>query len=284
MQPTLAPAPHPSMQTSAQVSSFLSRFVIKIHLSHPQQARPPPPPPQPPHMQPTTPVARDQNNIDPAISGGAMLAGPQTPQPDLSGQESPKTYGKRPLSTSKRAAQNRAAQRAFRQRKEAHIRDLEGKVKAYETMGEAIKALQAENYQLREYIINLQSRLLDTQGEVPELPGNIDLSQPRGDIPVPAPPTSGTSTSAVPVPPPTAPQQPQPAQNQASAPNDDMNSLNRIAVAGLGMRKPPTEEANYLGNSFQQQARRVRPDDGQPDASELTLPKQEPTHGLPLIS
>lgn len=62
-------------------------------------------------MQPNTP-ARDQNNIDPAISGATMLAGPpQTPsQPDVTGQETPKTYGKRPLSTSKRAAQNRAAQ------------------------------------------------------------------------------------------------------------------------------------------------------------------------------
>lgn len=81
------------------------------HLSHPQQARPQPPAPQPPHMQPNTP-ARDQNNIDPAISGAAMLTGPpQTPtQPDITGQETPKTYGKRPLSTSKRAAQNRAAQ------------------------------------------------------------------------------------------------------------------------------------------------------------------------------
>jgi hypothetical protein len=67
-------------------------------------------------MQPNTP-ARDQNNIDPAISGATMLTGPpQTPtQPDVTGQETPKTYGKRPLSTSKRAAQNRAAQvRALR--------------------------------------------------------------------------------------------------------------------------------------------------------------------------
>ncbi|KAK9544895.1 hypothetical protein V6Z96_006135 [Aspergillus fumigatus] len=232
-------------------------------------------------MQPNTP-ARDQNNIDPAISGATMLTGPpQTPtQPDVTGQETPKTYGKRPLSTSKRAAQNRAAQRAFRQRKEAHIRELEGKVKAYESMGEAIKALQAENYQLREYIINLQSRLLDSQGEVPELPGNIDLSQPRSEIPVPPIPNSGTATTTAP--PPTAPQQPQPSHAQAPTSNDDMNSLNRIAVAGLGMRKPPTEEANYLGNNFQAQARRVRPDEGQPEASEL--PKQEQTHGLPLIS
>lgn len=63
-------------------------------------------------MQPNA-SPRDQNNIDPAISGASMLAGPppQTPpQQDPSGPESPKSFNKRPLSTSKRAAQNRAAQ------------------------------------------------------------------------------------------------------------------------------------------------------------------------------
>lgn len=68
------------------------------------------------------------NNIDPAISGGAMMSGPaaQTAsslgqvmsqqvltgvQEDSGGDDpSRKAYGKRELSTSKRAAQNRAAQ------------------------------------------------------------------------------------------------------------------------------------------------------------------------------
>jgi hypothetical protein len=76
------------------------------------------------HLQPN----RDQHsNIDPAIAGGPLLAAsnPNPPagaipdqvdggqhdmsDPDMS-QESRKTYGKRELSTSKRAAQNRAAQ------------------------------------------------------------------------------------------------------------------------------------------------------------------------------
>lgn len=82
------------------------------HMSHPQQPRPQPQTAPPPHMQPNITSPRDQNNIDPAISGATMLSGPpQTPpQPEPTSQESPKTYGKRPLSTSKRAAQNRAAQ------------------------------------------------------------------------------------------------------------------------------------------------------------------------------
>ncbi|KAE8153393.1 hypothetical protein BDV25DRAFT_31887 [Aspergillus avenaceus] len=227
-------------------------------------------------MQPNA-SPRDQNNIDPAISGAAMLSGPpQTPpQPEPTGPESPKTYGKRPLSTSKRAAQNRAAQRAFRQRKESYIRKLEEQVKEFDNMSDAMKALQAENYQLREYIINLQSRLLESQGEVPELPGNIDLSQPRTDLNVPQP--GATSATAPSAPAPTAaPQQPQPPAPGATS-NDDMNSLNRIAVAGLGMRKHPNEEANYLGNNFP--ARRPRNDDNQADSE-----ANKETHGLPLVS
>ncbi|OJJ33461.1 hypothetical protein ASPWEDRAFT_622612 [Aspergillus wentii DTO 134E9] len=234
-------------------------------------------------MQPNTTSPRDQNNIDPAISGASMLSGPpQTPpQADPSGPESPKTYGKRPLSTSKRAAQNRAAQRAFRQRKESYIRKLEEEAKGYERMAEGYKALQAENYQLREYIINLQSRLLDSQGEVPELPGNIDLSQPREDIPIPAPVAPATTaSSAASAPSSNAAQQSQPSHNQTTGSNDDMNSLNRIAVAGLGMRKHPNEEANYLTNNFQ--TKRPRNDENQQDASDVT--KAEPAHGLPLVS
>lgn len=70
------------------------------------------------HMAPSTASPRDQANIDPAISGAAMMgaAPPQTPtQPQQGSPESvsPKTYGKRELSTSKRAAQNRAAQVCF---------------------------------------------------------------------------------------------------------------------------------------------------------------------------
>lgn len=100
-------------------------------------AAPPPPRPQPgmAHVQPM----RDHSNIDPAISGAAattgMIPAPPPPQPqqpqqqqqqpqqvpqvgqtpdqamqDAQQAEPRKTYGKRELSTSKRAAQNRAAQ------------------------------------------------------------------------------------------------------------------------------------------------------------------------------
>ena len=109
--------------------------------------------------------------------------------------------GRRELSTSKRAAQNRAAQvrdpanfcfpllltlssqRAFRQRKEEYIKQLKDQVKEFENLCELYKTLQAENYQLRDYIINLQSRLLETQGEIPPAPAGVDLSRrPDGVI------------------------------------------------------------------------------------------------------
>ena len=46
---------------------------------------------------------------------------------------------------------------------------------------ENYKVVQAENYQLRDYIINLQSRLIESQGEYPQPPSNIELSHPRQD-------------------------------------------------------------------------------------------------------
>lgn len=36
--------------------------------------------------------------------------------------------------------------------------------------------MQAENYQLRDYIISLQSRLLESQGEYPQPPSNININ------------------------------------------------------------------------------------------------------------
>ena len=45
-------------------------------------------------------------------------------------------------------------------------------------LNENYKAVQSENYQLRDYIINLQSRLLESQGEFPPPPSNVDGLHP----------------------------------------------------------------------------------------------------------
>ncbi|KAL8945481.1 MAG: hypothetical protein Q9211_000001 [Gyalolechia sp. 1 TL-2023] len=116
------------------------------------------------------------------------------------GNQSDGKKGKRELSTSKRAAQNRAAQRAFRQRKEGHIKELETQVKDYNALSESYKVLQAENYQLRDYIITLQSRLIESQGELPQPPSNIEINTQRSSAStnqhVPAP-TAPMGSSAV---------------------------------------------------------------------------------------
>src|SRR5271156_587054 len=71
-----------------------------------------------------------------------------------------------------------SSQRAFRQRKEGYIKKLEEQVRDTALLNENFKAVQAENYQLRDYIISLQSRLLESQGEVPPPPSNVDGLQP----------------------------------------------------------------------------------------------------------
>ncbi|KAL8694653.1 MAG: hypothetical protein Q9218_000748 [Villophora microphyllina] len=118
------------------------------------------------------------HNLDPAIAGSGMI-NRNAGDSGADDNNSDSKKGKRELSTSKRAAQNRQAQRAFRQRKEGHIKYLEAQVKDYNSLSENFKSLQAENYQLRDYIINLQSRLLESQGEFPQPPSNIDIHSPR---------------------------------------------------------------------------------------------------------
>ncbi|RMZ91545.1 hypothetical protein DV736_g1202, partial [Chaetothyriales sp. CBS 134916] len=70
-----------------------------------------------------------------------------------------KKPGRKPLTsepTSKRKAQNRAAQRAFRERKERHLRDLETKVEDLEKVSEATSH---ENGLLRAHVERLQVEL-----------------------------------------------------------------------------------------------------------------------------
>jgi len=129
----------------------------------------------PQHSQPQS----SPHAIDPAIAGQAYQMS-QGAIDDGNTSEG-RSKGRRELSTSKRAAQNRAAQRAFRQRKEEYIKQLKDQVKEFEQLCELYKTLQTENYQLRDYIINLQSRLLETQGEIPPAPAGVDLNRPHGE-------------------------------------------------------------------------------------------------------
>lgn len=82
--------------------------------------------------------------------------------------------------------------RAFRQRKEGYIKKLEEQVKEFESMEQGYRSLQNENYQLREYILTLQSRLLESQPDVPPAPPHISLSHQQ---PLPPTATDGESSS-----------------------------------------------------------------------------------------
>ncbi|KAB5576545.1 hypothetical protein GE09DRAFT_1216239 [Coniochaeta sp. 2T2.1] len=133
---------------------------------------------------------------------------------------------KRELSQSKRAAQNRAAQRAFRQRKELYIKKLEQEVRDYQEMEGNFKEMQKENFALRQYVINLQSRLLDTRGDIPQPPPGLVLA--------PAHHGHGGPQAA----PPSNAEQP-PAQAAAAVPGSG-TSLEVVAqaVAGLARNEP----------------------------------------------
>ncbi|KAK5947343.1 hypothetical protein PMZ80_001493 [Knufia obscura] len=135
--------------------------------------------PPPPSYQPVSDAMLSAQAQPVPTSPSATSPQQTSDHSDGDGQaDGRKGYGKRELSTSKRAAQNRAAQRAFRQRKEGYIKKLEEQVRDYQALSDNFKAVQAENYQLRDYIINLQSRLLESQHEVPPPPSNVDGLQP----------------------------------------------------------------------------------------------------------
>ena len=51
-------------------------------------------------------------------------------------------------------------------------------------MEQSFKTLQSENYALRDYILHLQSRMMDGMGEVPQPPPNVNLSQSGAPPPI----------------------------------------------------------------------------------------------------
>ncbi|CAN9086033.1 unnamed protein product [Alternaria alternata] len=176
--------------------------------------------------------------IDPAIGGSAydMSQG----GPDDGNTSEGRSKGRRELSTSKRAAQNRAAQRAFRQRKEEYIKQLKDQVKEFEQLCELYKTLQTENYQLRDYIINLQSRLLETQGEIPPAPAGVDLNRPHEQ--------PNMHQAPQPPQPPQQPEQPQQQQQQASSNNNGGLSERQIGELQMAAQAAAAAQHGASGN------------------------------------
>ena len=130
-------------------------------------------------------------------------------------------------------------------RKEGHIKQLEAQVKDYSNLSENYKAIQAENYQLRDYIISLQSRLIESQGDYPQPPPNIDLGRSSSrDLQHIHAPTAPMGSTAV-------------SQLQASAAQ---------AVADLGSKQQ--QDGGYMGGN--KRFRRSESPEMHSPASQLT--------------
>ncbi|KAK1759401.1 putative transcription factor kapC [Echria macrotheca] len=143
-----------------------------------------------PNMMPAVSVLPP---TDPNIMSGPIPAMGTPAGAVDSGDTADGRKAKRELSQSKRAAQNRAAQRAFRQRKEGYIKKLEQQVRDLAEIEANYKNIQNENYELKAYIVHLQSRLLDLQGEYPQPPPNVNLQPPHGHQAPPPEPSIPTN-------------------------------------------------------------------------------------------
>ncbi|KAK7468467.1 DNA-binding transcription factor yap1, variant 2 [Stygiomarasmius scandens] len=91
----------------------------------------------------------------------------------------------------KRKEQNRAAQRAFRERKEKHVKDLEDKVAALEAKNEQANT---ENENLRDLLTRLQSENMALKQQQPQSSG---MGQSSFTFSVPKNAASATSPSVV---------------------------------------------------------------------------------------
>ncbi|KAI9484185.1 MAG: hypothetical protein EXX96DRAFT_537464 [Benjaminiella poitrasii] len=141
--------------------------------------------------------------------------------------------GGRAVIPSKRAAQNRAAQKAFRQRREQYIKDLETKAKLMDTWHEEMQALRNENKELRERIMGLENRIIVlTKGETGKT-ADVSSNTP------PPPPSSSSSITKMststpltppPPPPPTSATTPTPTNVIRKSPERSMSLPNTTRV------------------------------------------------------
>lgn len=156
------------------------------------------------------------------------------------------------LSRSRSTSLTLTRQRAFRQRKEEYIKALKDQVKEFEQLCELYKTLQNENYQLRDYIINLQSRLLEIQGEVPPAPAGVDLSR-HGEAP------NANMGQA-----PAQPQQEQQVQPQPSAATSSNNNNGGLSDRQIGELQMAAQAAAAAQHGGPSMSNGKHPNDGSP--------------------
>jgi hypothetical protein len=137
-------------------------------------------------------------------------------------------------------------------------------VKEFEQLCELYKTLQTENYQLRDYIINLQSRLLETQGEIPPAPAGVDLTRNHGE------PSNLNQPSRSQPEPPQPPQQQQesPLSNNGGLSERQIGELQMAAQAAAAAQHGPSAEkhandGSYLGDYADKRQKTSSPGQGQ---------------------
>ncbi|KAJ2554634.1 hypothetical protein EV175_002527 [Coemansia sp. RSA 1933] len=102
---------------------------------------------------------------------------------------------RRNINSSKRAAQNRAAQRAFRLRRERYVAGLEEKARSYDRLEAAYIEMQRENFQLRSRLNKIQTEnsilrnhlAAGTHAASPSPPNAATVSFMSAQAPTPAP-------------------------------------------------------------------------------------------------
>ncbi|KAH9909081.1 hypothetical protein F4778DRAFT_793120 [Xylariomycetidae sp. FL2044] len=169
-----------------------------------------------------------------------MPRGPSPPSDEAGGAPGSSPAAKRELSQSKRAAQNRAAQRAFRQRKEHYIKKLEQQVRDFGELEHSFKVIQNDNYALRQYVIDLQSRLIELHADLPQPPPNVNISPPAAVVPA-----TGVMKAAHPAA--AAAESNGPAPSSSSA-----GTLADVAAAVAGLKQ--ANEGFYSKPNYKQEA------------------------------
>lgn len=134
-----------------------------------------------PQTQPSFTALHDdqsaQAGADPNLSQGENDNNAADPS---KGGNTPQTSsGGRVLASTKRAAQNRAAQRAFRQRKDRYIKSLEQKANEFDLSHSIIADLRKENIYLRDYVVRLQNEVDSLNTELGRAPMFTTATQQR---------------------------------------------------------------------------------------------------------
>lgn len=121
------------------------------------------------HMDPPKLEKLEPVHIGPQLAPMAPRgdsAQPTPAPPSSASPDSEQKNSRRLLSATKRAAQNRNAQKAFRERKEKYVKELEATAAEVAGLHKTIAELRQENMQLRDYTLALQSRLIELGPQV----------------------------------------------------------------------------------------------------------------------